>query len=208
MKNIALILLISIFCFSCNKEKKNRMQLDFDKVKSELQLTGAQEKQYDASVIAYNNDRKQQFEDLKSSGKGKGNKKAFKKIIKTSYQEQEAKMSSFLNANQASILHEYIKKNMPGQSDYSDELKQEVITTLSLDSIQTVKYKAVNDAFKKSFRDAHDHYHGNSEAANMYWNQFNDDRTAFLKKVFSEEQFQQYLKVVAKEDYRKKNNRE
>ena len=62
--------------------------------------------------------------------------------------------------------------------------------------------------FKKAFRDAHDHYHGNSKAANMYWNQFNDDRTASLEELFTPEQHKKYIELIAKESYRGKNNKE
>lgn len=205
MKNILSIILVVSALFSCNQKKKGRA-IDFNLVKVALQLTENQEKKYNATVTKYNQLRKKQIEELKASGEA--SRKTYLKIIKASYVEQEQNMKLFLNNNQATVLHEFIIKNMPGQSDYSDELKQSVITTLALDSLQVKKYHAVNKAFEKAFLDAHDHYHGNSKAANMYWNQFNEDRTKVLKKIFTKTQFKQYLKLVEKESYRGKNNKE
>ena len=205
MKNILFILLTSIVFFSCGEEKKRR-GIDFETIKTDLKLTDEQALKYDAVVVEFDEIRDKQMEEMKASDKG--SRKTFMKIMKASFVNQEERMNTFLSNEQSNTLHDYIKKNMPGQSDYSDELKNEIVVTLELDSIQEIKYKAVNNAFVNAFRDAHDHYHGNSEAANMYWNQFNDDRNTALKEVFTAEQYQQYLEILKKESYRGKNNKE
>ncbi|KXX67582.1 hypothetical protein [Flammeovirga sp. SJP92] len=204
MKKLVVLLMAVTLFFSCSEEKRRR-GIDFSKLKAELNLTDAQVEKYDAVVASSDEERQKQMEEMKASGKM--NRKGFMKIMKTSYTKQEAAFKDFLNEEQQVLVHEFIKKNMPGQSDYSDELKAEIIQTLALDSAQTVKYKAVNQAFAKAFRDAHDHYHGNGEAANMYWNQFNEDRKTALQKIFTEEQYAQYLELIKKENYRGKNER-
>ncbi|MBD0402386.1 hypothetical protein [Flammeovirga sp. EKP202] len=204
MKKLVILLMATTLFFSCSEEK-GRRGIDFDKLKGQLQLTEDQVAKYDAIVTKSEEERKKQFEEMKASGKM--NRKGFMKIMKTSFKKQEEELQAFLSEEQQVLVHEFMKRNMPGQSDYSDELKAEVIQTLALDSAQTVKYKAVNQAFTKAYRDAHDHYHGNGEAANMYWNQFNEDRKAALQKIFTEEQYAQYLELIKKESYRGQNER-
>ncbi|NME68861.1 hypothetical protein [Flammeovirga aprica] len=204
MKKFLLLLATVSVLFSCGNEKKRR-GIDFAKLKAELNLTADQVEKYDAIVTSFDEDRQKQVVELKASGKM--SRKGYMKIMKTSYTKQEVELKAFMNDEQKEATHEYIKRYMPGQSDYSDELKAEIIQTLALDSAQTIKYQAVNQAFTKAFRDAHDHYHGNGEAATMYWNQFNEDRKTALQQIFSEEQFAQYLELIKKESYRGQNEK-
>lgn len=204
MRKILLVLATATILFSCGQEKKGR-GIDFGKLKTELKLTTEQEKKYEAIAASFEEEREKQIEEMKASGKP--SRKAWMKIMKTSYTAQETELQAFLNEEQKIVTHEFIKRYMPGQSDYSDELKTEIVQTLALDSVQTIQYQAVNEAFKKAFRGAHDHYHGNGEAANMYWNQFNEDRKSALQKVFTEQQYAQYLELIQKESYRGQNEK-
>ncbi|WP_044202249.1 hypothetical protein [Flammeovirga sp. OC4] len=204
MKKFLLILATVSVLFSCGNEKKRR-GIDFTKLKAELNLSADQEEKYDAIVTSYEENRQTQLEELKASGKM--SRKGYMKIMKTSYTKQEEALKALMNEEQKELTHEFVKRYMPGQSDYSDELKTEIVQTLALDSTQAVQYKAVNEAFTKAFRDAHDHYHGNGEAATMYWNQFNEDRKVALQKIFSDDQYAQYLELIKKESYRGQNEK-
>ena len=55
---------------------------------------------------------------------------------------------------------------------------------------------AANDAFEKSFNDAHDVYHGNSELAKEYWAKFDNQRKEAVKTVLSPEQNTKFLELV------------
>ena len=68
---------------------------------------------------------------------------------------------------------------------------------LSLTDEQAAMLDAVNKAFEKAYYDAHDIYHGNAELAKEYWNKFDAERKAALRTVFNEQQYAQYLQLVA-----------
>ncbi|MBB6463264.1 hypothetical protein [Flammeovirga kamogawensis] len=199
-----LIILLAFFAFSCSEQKKGR-GIDFEKVKSSLGLSADQLEKFDAINAEFDADRAAKIEALKASGKM--SKAKYIKIVKPSYVAQEQKVKPILTATQFEVYHEYVKRYMPFQSDYSDELKQEVITELSLDEQQAKMYNAVNEAFVKAYRDAHDYYHGNGEAAAEYWQQFDNNRKEALQKVFTKEQYAQYLELIKKENYRGKNEK-
>ncbi|AZQ65053.1 hypothetical protein EI427_22800 [Flammeovirga pectinis] len=199
-----LIVLFAFLAFSCAKEKKGR-GINFENVKPSLALSADQLVKFDAINTEFDADRAAKIEALKASGKM--SKAKYIKIVKPSYVAQEQKVKPILTATQFEVYHEYVKRHMPFQSDYSDELKQEVVTELSLDEQQAKMYNAVNEAFVKAYRDAHDYYHGNGKAAAEYWQQFDNNRKEALQKVFTKEQYAQYLELIKKENYRGKNEK-
>ncbi|WP_044212989.1 hypothetical protein [Flammeovirga sp. OC4] len=200
MKKILIILATITVLFSCSEEKVKKSGMDFEKLKLELNLSVEQTLKYDEIIKFFDEDRASLLADLEASGND--SKKERNKLLRVSYQYQEHVLENILNEEQKVITHEFIKRYMPGVVDYSDELKAEVIETLSLDSAQVDQYLAINNAFVKSFHDAHDKFHGNRQTASMYWNQFNESRKYALKKVFSEEQYAQYIELTMKESYR------
>ncbi|NME68016.1 hypothetical protein [Flammeovirga aprica] len=200
MKKILIILATITVLFSCTEEKTKKSGMDFEKLKLELNLTVEQTLKYDEIIKYFEEDRSSLLKDLEATGNN--SKKEKNKLLQISYQYQEHVLENILNEEQKVIAHEFIKRYMPGVVDYSDELKAEVIETLALDSGQVEQYLAINNAFVKAFHDAHDKFHGNRQTASMYWNQFNDSRKSALKKLFSEEQYAQYIELTMKESYR------
>lgn len=174
--------------------------MDFDLLKQQLNLTEDQKIPYDEIILAFEGDRDLMLADLELYGNN--SKEEINKMLQDSYKYQEHVLEGILDDQQKVIAHEFIKRYMPGVVDYSDELKAEVIEKLALDTDQTEQYTAINYAFLNAFHDAHDRFHGNRETASMYWNQFNESRNSALKKLFSEEQYKQYIELTKKEGYR------
>ncbi|KXX70441.1 hypothetical protein AVL50_08770 [Flammeovirga sp. SJP92] len=174
--------------------------MDFEKLKLELNLSVEQTLKYYEIIKYFEEDRASLLKDLEATGND--SKKEKNKLLQISYQYQEHVLENILNEEQKIIAHEFIKRYMPGVVDYSDELKAEVIETLALDSVQVEQYLAINNAFVKAFHDSHDKFHGNKQTASMYWNQYNESRKYALKKLFSQEQYAQYIELTTKESYR------
>lgn len=69
-------------------------------------------------------------------------------------------------------------------------------TELALTDEQSQILEAANNAFEKSYHDAHDIYHGNSELAQEYWVKFDNERKNAIKSIVSEEQYAKFLELV------------
>ena len=110
--------------------------------------------------------------------------------------QQSAEVATFLNTDQTRRYEEFIEKNSRKRPGYSEEIVTRIKTELKLDESQAQMLEAANKAFEKSFHDAHDFYHGNSELAAEYWKKYDDERKNVLKQVFTEAQYEQYLEIV------------
>ncbi|HEY8402008.1 MAG TPA: hypothetical protein VIK89_12140 [Cytophagaceae bacterium] len=182
---LALLILLS----SCSEEKK-RKRIDINEIKPSLNLSAEVEEKFDAIVKKYDEKR----EAIRNTeGVDRATRMAQSREL---MKQQNEEILAILNSEQQAIYKEFAKKFVRGRSGYSEELIERIKTELALDEQQSKMLIAVNNAFEKSYVNAHDYYHGNSEAAREYWNKFDEERKNALKQVFSEEQYAKYLSIV------------
>lgn len=196
MKRIIIAALaISFLLTSCNEEKKRR-RMDISEVKPSLNLSTEQETEFDEIVKKYN-EMREASRDVE--GVDRATRMAqFRALMK----QQNEEITAILNEDQQATYNEFAKKFTRGRSGYSDELIEQLKTELVLDEEQSKMLVAVNNAFEKSYVNAHDYYHGNGEAAKEYWNKFDDERRKALKGVFTEEQYAKYTEIVNEYGFR------
>ncbi|WP_410220200.1 hypothetical protein [Pedobacter sp.] len=195
MKKILFTLLVgTVLMVSC-KEKKQGKGLDYNKIKSELTLTAEQSKQFDEIAEKY---KKLSAEARTASG-GEGaqfDRIGFLTKLEALRKQQSKEMSAFLSHEDLIKFNTYVDKNSRKRPRYTDELLAQLKTELALNDQQYQTLEAVNNAFEKSFSDAHDVYHGNNGLAREYWFKYDDQRKEALKKVFNDEQFAKYQEIV------------
>lgn len=196
IKKLVLPVLALVFIVSSCSEEKKRRGMDVNEVKPSLNLSSAQEAQFDAIVKRYNEAR----EAIRNvEGADRATRMAqFRELMK----KQNEEVLAILDAEQQATYKEFAKKFDRGRSGYSDELIGQIQTELALDENQSKMLVAVNNAFEKSYTNAHDYYHGNREAAREYWNKFDEERKKALKDVFTEEQYAKYLEIVNEYGFR------
>ncbi|HHT33946.1 MAG TPA: hypothetical protein GX018_02830 [Bacteroidales bacterium] len=168
---------------------------DYQALKQELQLTGDQEKQYDALLEKYRG--------IQEAGRtawtgadGKVDRMTMFEKMDELRKQQSAEMATILNEEQMKQYEAFTAQNRRRRPGYPDELMSRLKSELQLDESQWQMLKAVNKAFEKSYHDAHDFYHGNGELAREYWQRYDKERKNALKQLFNETQYEQYLEIV------------
>lgn len=194
-KIIIAALALSFLLTSCNEEKKRR-RMDISEVKPSLNLSTEQETEFDGIVKKYEEMREAARE---VEGGDRATRMAqFREMMK----QQNEEITAILNEEQQATYNEFAKKFNRGKAGYSEELIAQLKTELALDEQQSKMLVAVNNAFEKSYVNAHDYYHGNGEAAKEYWNKFDVERQKALKGFFTEEQYAKYLDIVSEYGFR------
>lgn len=192
---IASALTFSLLLVSCQKEENKRRGIDYNEIKPELALSAEQEKQFDEVVAKYAKIAEEGRVAATADGAKPDRVEMFKKMEERNKQ-QTAEMVAFLNEAQLQKYNDFVAKNSRKRPRYDDELLAKIKTELALDAQQANMLEAVNNAFEKSYQDAHDFYHGNGELAKEYWEKYDAERKNALKQVFSEEQYAKYLELV------------
>ena len=168
---------------------------DYQALKQELQLTGDQEKQYDALLEKYRGIQEAGRTDW-TGADGKVDRMTMFEKMDELRKQQSAEMATILNEEQMKQYEAFTAQNSRRRPGYSVELINRIKSELQLDASQSQMLEAVNRAFEKSYHDAHDFYHGNGELAAEYWKKYDEERKKALKQVFTETQFEQYLEIV------------
>lgn len=199
---IALVLIVSLFAVSCKKEGKRR-GVDYTEIKTELALSEEQDKQFDEVIEKYKKVAEENRAAATADG-AKPDRVQMFKMMEERTNQQNAEMSKILDETQFQKYKAFVEKNTRKRPRYSDELLTEIKTELNLDEQQANMLEAANNAFEKSFQDAHDFYHGNGEAAKEYWEKYDKERKNAMKQVLSEEQYAKFLELVKNEGFRGK----
>lgn len=199
MKKILTItaLIFSFIMISCAKEdvQKKRRGIDFDALKTELNLNEDQEKKFDAITA----DIQKAIEESRESSMGedgKLNRVKFFTDMETIYNKHAELTAEILDENQIDIYKDYMDKNQRKRPRYNDDLLEQIKTELNLDETQFLTVNAANNAFETEFQNAHDIYHGNSELAKEYWEKFDTQRRNAIESVLSEEQIEKFRELV------------
>ena len=188
-------LLASTVIVSCQKEEKKQEQpLDFSSVKAELKLETEKEKYFDEIVTKYQKLIEESREAAKKSGKMDRVALGIKNEELTLQQAEE--MAKVLTAEQMIVFNKFIEENTRKRPRYNDQLLTKIQQEVGLSEEQMKIINAANDAFEKSFHDAHDIYHGNNDLAKEYWEKFDAQRKAVIEKTLTPEQFAKFKELV------------
>lgn len=201
-------LIAAAFLVSCDKkeqvknepqkeekvENKKRQPLDFSPVKAELKLDAEKTKQFDEITAKYQKLREDNYNAAKQSGKMDRVALGIKNEELTKQQAEE--MSKVLNESQMQVFNKFVDENSRKRPRYNDELLTKIKSELQLSDDQFKVVNAANDAFEKSFNDAHDVYHGNNELAKEYWEKFDAQRKSVIQKTLTPEQFAKFEEIT------------
>ena len=202
-------LLASVVMVSCQKDEKKQEQthqkeekvghqkrqpLDFSSIKAELKLEAEKEKSFDEIVTKYQKLIEESREAAKKSGKIDRVALGIKNEELTLQQAEE--MAKVLTAEQMIIFNKFIEENTRKRPRYNDLLLTKIQQEVGLSEEQMKIINAANDAFEKSFHDAHDIYHGNNDLAKEYWEKFDAQRKAVIEKTLTPEQFAKFKELV------------
>ena len=179
---------------------KKRKPLDFAPVKAELKLDAEKEKQFDEITAKFQKMREESFQAAKQSGKMDRVALGIKNEEISKQQAEE--MSKVLNSEQMEIFNKFVDENSRKRPRYNDELLAKIQKEAQLSDEQMKVVNAANDAFEKSFNDAHDVYHGNNDLAKEYWEKFDTQRKAVIKKTLSPEQYAKFEEVVKEVNFK------
>ncbi len=185
---------LALVVMSCSKEGKKR-GVDYAKFKSEVTMTPEQEKSYDEITKKYADFGAQNFEAAKAQG-GQMDRVALGIKGEELRAKQSEEMAKVLDAPQMDKFNQFVEANSRKRPRYNNELLEKIKTELALSEDQFAMLNASNDAFEKSFNDAHDIYHGNNDLAKEYWTKLDTQRKEAVKGVFSPEQNQKFLDLV------------
>ena len=179
---------------------KKRKPLDFAPVKAELKLDAEKEKLFDEITAKFQKMREESFQAAKQSGKMDRVALGIKNEEITKQEAEE--MSKVLSPEQMEIFNKFVDENSRKRPRYNDELLAKIQKEAQLSDEQMKVVNAANDAFEKSFNDAHDVYHGNNDLAKEYWEKFDTQRKAVIKKTLSPEQYAKFEEVVKEVNFK------
>ena len=199
MKNIFFFAFVLALIFRCGTET-HKTGPDYSLLKPALDLTRQQEKQFDQITSKYSKLRHEAFAKARSGGKM--NREAMMADMKRLFAEQGSELKPVLSEEQFTQYTEWLQKQLPGRVGWSPEIIAQIKQELALDQQKSNMVDAVNEAFIEAYIGAHDNYHGNNEAAKAYWTEFNSNRKAALKKVFSDEEYAKFEVIIKDVKYR------
>lgn len=185
---------LSLVVMSCSKEEKKR-GVDYAQFKTEVTMTPEQEKSYDEITKKYADLGAQNFEAAKAQG-AQMDRVALSIKNEELRAKQSEEMSKVLDAPQMEKFNKFVDSKSRKRPRYNNELLEKIKTELALSEDQFAMLNAANDAFEKSFFDAHDIYHGNNDLAKEYWTKFDAQRKEAVKGVFTQEQNEKFLDLV------------
>ena len=185
MKKITKMMIIPALVFalaSCSGDK--RKGIDYNEFKKTITLDADQEKQFDGITARYQKMQEENFEAAKAQG---GNMDRVALGIKNEElrNRQAEEMAKVLKPEQMEKFNQFVDENSRKRPRYDNLLLEKIKTGAALDENQFAMLNAANDAFEKSFNDAHDIYHGNNDLAKEYWIKFDTQRKEAMKKALT-----------------------
>lgn len=193
-KKILVSLSAALLVVSCSGGNKKR-GIDFSKFKSEVKLSADQEKKFDEITTKFQKQSEQNFEAAKAQG-GEIDRVALGIKNEALRDEQAKEMSSVLDADQMVKFNKFVDENARKRPRYNNALLDKIKTEAQLTDQEFAVVNAANDAFEKAFNDAHNVYHGNNDLAKQYWEKFDAQRKAAIKKALSPEHYTAFENVV------------
>ncbi len=192
--NIIAIILAAFMLAACSKEKQKR-SIDFGDFKKEVKLSADQEKSFDAITTKYQELQKQNFEAAKAQG-GKMDRVALGIKNEGLRTQQAEEMSKVLDTRQMEQFNKFVDEHSRKRPRYDNALLEKIKTEAGLTDEEFAIVNAANDAFERSFNDAHDVYHGNNDLAKEYWTKFDGQRKEAIKQALPAGKYEKYLNIV------------
>lgn len=192
--NIIAIILAAFMLAACSKEKQKR-SIDFGDFKKEVKLSADQEKSFDAITTKYQELQKQNFEAAKAQG-GKMDRVALGIKNEELRTQQAEEMSKVLDTRQMEQFNKFVDEHSRKRPRYDNALLEKIKTEAGLTDEEFAIVNASNDAFERSFNDAHDVYHGNNDLAKEYWTKFDGQRKEAIKQALPAGKYEKYLNIV------------
>lgn len=194
---VLFLMLLTISLAACSNEEqgKKKRGADYSIIQKDLNLDAEKSKAFQAITEKYDAERKSFRETL---GEHPDRVTLFSKYEELQA-KQDAEVQVILTPEQMVQYQAFVKKNTRKRPRYNAALLDSIQTKAGLDENQMQVVKAANDAFEKSYHDAHDIYHGNSELAQKYWKQFDDQRKKAIETTLTPEQYATFLEVVKNE---------
>ncbi|MEN2434511.1 hypothetical protein AAH994_03780 [Weeksellaceae bacterium A-14] len=192
--NIIAIVLAAFMLAVCSKEKQKR-SIDFGDFKKEVKLSADQEKSFDAITTKYQELQKQNFEAAKAQG-GKMDRVALGIKNEELRTQQAEEMSKVLDTRQMEQFNKFVDEHSRKRPRYDNALLEKIKTEAGLTDEEFAIVNAANDAFERSFNDAHDVYHGNNDLAKEYWTKFDGQRKEAIKQALPAGKYEKYLNIV------------
>lgn len=197
MKSLVKLFVLSISilgAISCSGEKKGR-GIDYSIIKKDLKLDAAKEKQFDEITAKYKKLQEQSFEAAKAQG-GKMDRVALSIKGEELRTQQSKEMAKVLSEDDLAKFKKFVEDNSRKRPRYDNQLLEKIKTEAQLSTEEFAVLNAANDAFEKAFNDAHDVYHGNNNLAKEYWNKFDAQRKAAIKKALTPEHYAKFEQLV------------
>ncbi|WP_044210453.1 hypothetical protein [Flammeovirga sp. OC4] len=173
--------------------------MDFKSLKTELKLTSQQNKAFQVVEKEYILKRKKLIQNSNLNKDAENN--ILLRKLKNSYKDQERELYYLMDEHQQHITHQFIKKHMPGQFHYADDVRTDLVELLSLDSYQKRQYKAINITFDKIYLKMNRSDFDYKQHVTSHWYQLEVARKNAIQKVFTKEQFQYYQEVIQRVNY-------
>lgn len=193
MKKIILPLLGTIIMFNC-KNSEPKKTLDYTEVKNELHLDASKAKKFDAITAKY---QKIRDESHAAAEAAKTDRVAMGIKNEEILNSQKQEMSTVLSPEQMTVFNKFVEEHTRHRPRYTDEKLAQIKSDAGLSEQQFAVVNAANNAFEKSFVDAHEIYHGNEQLAQEYWQKFDAQRKEAIKKVLTLEQYARFLSATA-----------
>lgn len=178
-------LLLVILVFACSEAKRERF--NYTLIKSMLELTDDQTKKFDQVTGNYTQVGKDTYE------KYHEDKEQLRRELQKVGDSQDAEMRKILNDTQYAIYEREIKIERSGREQHNMKLIKE---SLSLDSMQRVKFDLANEAFYKTLIDNHDNYHGKPDVYRQYYKQLDVSRKEAFRGFMTDDQYNTYEQLA------------
>jgi hypothetical protein len=179
------ILGFCLLLISCSEQKKERF--NYTLIKSMMNVTSEQAEKFDAVTATYTKLGKETYEKFHT------NKEQLAQELQKVGMQQDAEIKSILNDEQYLIYEREIKIEREGREQHNMKLISEA---LALDSAQRIKFTLANEAFYTTLIDNHDNYHGKPDVYLEYYKELDVSRKAAFKKLMTEDQYSNYLKLA------------
>lgn len=191
LKSLFIAVAASVVIVACKGENKKR-GADYEKFKTEMNFTGEKATNFVAITQKYDAERKAVRESMGEKPDRVALFSKFEEIQK----KQDAEVQQVLTPEEFAKYNDFVAKNSRKRPRYDDALLAKIKADAGLDDNQMQVVNAANNAFEKAFSDAHDVYHGNTELAREYWEKFDAQRKAAIKKALTAEQYSKFEVAV------------